>query len=41
VTRLDILRHLQTIFETIGIPSVVFVGLEGTARGPAAVTRAA
>ena len=32
--------YLQAIFETIGIPSVEFVRLEGMARGPEAVTRA-
>jgi FMN-dependent NADH-azoreductase len=32
--------YLQAIFETIGIPSVEFVRLEGMARGPEAVARA-
>jgi FMN-dependent NADH-azoreductase len=32
--------YLQTIFQTIGIPSVEFVRLEGMARGPEAVARA-
>jgi FMN-dependent NADH-azoreductase len=32
--------YLQAIFETIGIPSVEFVRLEGMTRGPEAVARA-
>jgi len=32
--------YLRTIFETIGIPSVEFVRLEGMSRGPEAVARA-
>ena len=32
--------YLQTVFETIGIPSVEFVRLEGMSRGPEAVARA-
>jgi hypothetical protein len=32
--------YLQTIFESIGIHSLEFVRLEGTARGPEAVARA-
>lgn len=32
--------YLQAIFETIGMPSVEFVRLEGMARGPEAVARA-
>jgi FMN-dependent NADH-azoreductase len=32
--------YLQAIFETIGIPSVEFVRLEGMARGPEAIARA-
>jgi FMN-dependent NADH-azoreductase len=33
--------YLRTIFETIGISTVEFVALEGLARGPEAVARAA
>jgi FMN-dependent NADH-azoreductase len=32
--------YVRTIFETIGIPSVEFVRLEGMSRGPEAVARA-
>ncbi|HEY1260281.1 MAG TPA: NAD(P)H-dependent oxidoreductase [Stellaceae bacterium] len=32
--------YLRAIFETIGIPSVAFLPLEGMARGPEAVARA-
>jgi len=32
--------YLQTVFDTIGIPSVEFVRLEGMSRGPEAVARA-
>jgi FMN-dependent NADH-azoreductase len=32
--------YLRTIFETIGIPSVEFLRLEGMSRGPEAVARA-
>ncbi|HEU0156959.1 MAG TPA: NAD(P)H-dependent oxidoreductase [Stellaceae bacterium] len=32
--------YLQAVFETIGIPSVEFLRLEGMARGPEAVARA-
>jgi FMN-dependent NADH-azoreductase len=32
--------YLQTVFETIGMPSVEFVRLEGMSRGPEAVARA-
>jgi hypothetical protein len=31
---------VRAIFETIGIPSVVFLRLEGMSRGPEAVARA-
>jgi FMN-dependent NADH-azoreductase len=32
--------YLQTVFETIGIPSIHFLRLEGMSRGPEAVGRA-